>query len=134
MLGRRHLLCKGFVVGRCRVAQGGVTPLADVPDLDEREDRQGCGGPYWPDRAAEQFDLERRAAQRAPPLGHRVVEAVPDRPHRGEEAVLLQVLAQGQGGVLTAVIGVMGQPGMGLTAAVERLRLPSGDGPRRGSG
>jgi len=40
-------------------------------------------------------------------LGHRIVEAIANRSHRGTNAELLAAFAEGDRGVLTAMIGVM---------------------------
>ncbi len=61
--------------------------------------------------------------QGAPPLGNGIIEAVADRAHRGDDASRLDVLAEGERRVLTAVIGVMDQAG-------GRLAVP--DGHRQG--
>lgn len=113
MLGNCHLLSKGFVVGWSRVAQRGVAPLAIVPDLNEREDCSTHRSPCRPDLAVEQLDLKR--GEEAFRDGKGV--AVPDGTHRPHQASPLELLAEGQGGVLAAVIRVMDQPSRGVTVA-----------------
>src|SRR6185437_8568191 len=105
-----HLLDKGLVLRRRRVAERGVTALAVIPNLDVLEDRQTRDRSRHPDLAVEQFDLERREEA----LGHGVVEAVSDRAHRPHEASPLELLAESQGRVLATVIRVMDQPGRGV--------------------
>src|SRR5579863_4729609 len=91
-----------------------------VPPLYEFEDCHTCFALGFETAAVEQLAFER--GEKA--LAHRVVEAIADRAHRGSYARLLTALAEGQGGILTALIGVMNH-GSGPTlpqGQVERLQ------------
>src|SRR5262245_61000789 len=105
MLGGWHLLRKALERDRGGIAQGRMAALAVVPDDDVLEDRPLRCRSGRPGLAMEQFDFERREKA----LRHRVIEAIADSAGRRQDARRLQPLPEGQGGVLTAAIGVMNE-------------------------
>jgi hypothetical protein len=70
-----------LVDGGWVVVEGRVAALAVVEDLDEVEDRRPQSGSGRPGRAVEELAFQ--GGEEA--LGDRVVECVPDGPHRGDE-------------------------------------------------
>lgn len=82
-----------------------MAPLPVVEDLDVLEE---CGAGLVMGSeglAGEEFALE--GGKEA--LGHRIVVTVADRTHRAANAYCLAVLSELEGGVLTAMVGVMDQ-------------------------
>ena len=74
-----------------------------VPALDEAEDGSARLGVRGEPIAIQELALEGRKET----FGHRIVEAVPDRSARRTDAQRGTTLAEGERGVLRAVIGVM---------------------------
>lgn len=104
--------CYGFPVDilllvRGLIVQTIVQSPGIVEALDEGEDIPP--GRSW---VVEQGALEQLAFQPGEEgLGHGVVVAVADRAHRGQNAGLLASKAEFNGGVLTALVGVVDDAG-----------------------
>src|SRR3989338_9306715 len=85
------------------ITEGGMAAARIVETLDEVEDGHAGLG-LGPEAAAvEQLALE--GCEEA--LTHRVIEAVSDRAHRGADARLATAEAEGDRGVLAALIRVV---------------------------
>src|SRR5689334_24950128 len=78
-----------------------------VPPFDEFKDRAARLYGILKAAAVEQFAFERGEET----LAHGVIEAVTYRTHRRPRASVLAALAEGQGGILTALVGVMDDAG-----------------------
>src|SRR5215472_13192656 len=80
-----------------------MTAARVIPAFDEIEYRHACL-----DLGLEAATLEQLAFERGEKaFAHRVVEAVAHRTHRGPHPGLLAALAEGERGVLAALVGVM---------------------------
>src|SRR5918994_5529617 len=84
-------------------AESLVTPDGVVPAFDELEDRHARLGLGWETLARKQLALKRREEA----LAHRVVVGVAHGSHRRPHLGFLAAKAEGNRGVLRAVVGVM---------------------------
>jgi hypothetical protein len=91
-----------FKFDRRQHAETRVASPAVVEDLDVFEDRVRELDPGLPAAGVEQFDLRPRPER----LDHRVVIAVTNRSHRGEQPRLPRPVGERPGGELGAVIGM----------------------------
>src|SRR5271167_2095714 len=91
-----------------------MAAMGVVPALDEIEDRHAGLDLGLELAAVKQLALE--GGEEA--LAHGVVETVTHRAHRGSHTGLLAAFAEGERGVLTALVGMMDAPGR--TALSER--------------
>jgi hypothetical protein len=86
-----------FVLDGAEHGEGGVAALAVVEDLGVVEDRVGQFQAGSPSLAVEQFGLH-AAPER---LDHRIVVAVADRSHRGQQSRCAGAVGEGPRGELT---------------------------------
>jgi len=96
------------------IADTGVSTLRVVPALDEFEDGHPSLGQSAETAAVDEFAFERGEEA----LTQGIVEAVSNRAHGGAHAHLSAAPAEGNRGVLAALVGVMDYP--------FRLTLPQG--------
>src|ERR1700757_283231 len=80
-----------------------MTAVRVIPALDEIEHRHACLGLSLETVALEQLAFER--GEKA--LAHRIIEAIAHRAHRGPHPGLLAASAEGQRGILAALIRMM---------------------------
>ena len=80
-----------------------MTTVRVVPALDELEDRHTRLGLRLETVPVNQLAFERGKEA----LGHRIVVAIADRPHRRPHTHQSAALAEGERGVLTALVAMM---------------------------
>jgi hypothetical protein len=97
------VLAPTFVLKGGQIVQGRVSTMGVVPRLDEFEDGHAGLGRGLKPGAIQQLALQGGEEG----LGHGVVIAIPDRAHRGAYPGGLTAVSEGDGGVLTALIGVV---------------------------
>src|ERR1035437_5741515 len=98
--GHCRCLVPSLELDWCKHAQCRMTALAIVEDLEALEDRIGQLDPCTPDAPVEQFDLH-PAPER---LDEGIVEATPDRAHRGHEARVERAPSERPAGELGALV------------------------------
>jgi hypothetical protein len=97
------VLAPTFVLKGGQIVQGRVSTMGVVPCLDGLEDGHAGLGRGLEPAAIQQLALQGDEEG----LGHGVVIAIPDRAHRGAYPGGLTAVSEGDGGVLTALIGVV---------------------------
>ena len=103
-----------LVVEGCEVVEGGVATLTVVEDLDEVEHRRA-----WPARVAQTWRSSSSHSKVAKKLSATALSSASPMVPMEATGGLLEAAAEGQAGVLAAVVAVMHQA---------RARIALGDG------